>query len=172
MKFMKSKLLLIAAAGFAFSGTANAQATQNINVTATVPSVCIFDAATTGTTMAFNLATLATAAADFEATTTLAWRCSLGSNAFINIGPGGSGNAAARAMSRVGGGTLAYNLFTEDTHTNIWADGAGGTVTSNITGLGMGTVGNSIVYGRVVLADAQAATIGDYSDTVLVTFTF
>jgi spore coat protein U-like protein len=171
MKLMKWKLLLIAAAGFAFSGTANAQATQNINVTATVPSVCVFDAATTGTTMAFDLSTLATAAADFEATTTLAWRCSAGSNAFINIGPGGSTDQTAREMSGAGG-TLAYNLFTEDTYTNIWGNGAGGTVTSNITGLGMNTVGNSIVYGRVLLANAQAANVGAYTDTVLVTFTF
>ena len=171
MKFMKSKLLLIAAAGFAFSGTANAQATQNINVSATVPSVCIFDAATTGTTMAFDLSALATAVADFTATTTLAWRCSAGSNAFINIGPGGSGDATARAMTG-GGGSLAYNLFTENTHANIWGDGAGTTVTSNITGLGMGTVGNSTVYGRVLLADAQAANVGAYADTVQVTFTF
>jgi hypothetical protein len=40
MKFLKLKLLLIAAIGFAFSGTANAQNTQNIDVTAFVPNVC------------------------------------------------------------------------------------------------------------------------------------
>ena len=168
MKLMKWKLLLIAAAGFAFSGTASAQATQNIDVTAVVPDFCIFDVATSGTTMAFDLSTVATATTDFGQTTTLAWRCSNGFNTDITIGPGGSGDQENREMA-AGALTPAFNLYTEATYTNIWGDGTGATVVANITGLGMGTVGNTTVFGRVLLTDAQAAEPGNYSDTVVVT---
>ena len=88
MKFLKLRLLLIAAIGFAFSGTANAQAvTQNIDVTAFVPNVCIVDVATTETTMLFDLSGVSTATLPFDATTTLAWRCSVGFAPAVTIGP-------------------------------------------------------------------------------------
>ena len=73
MKLMNWKLLLVAGAAFAFSGTANAQATQNIDVTAFVPNVCIFDT-TSETTMTFDLSGVSTATLPFDAATTLAWR--------------------------------------------------------------------------------------------------
>jgi spore coat protein U-like protein len=168
MKFMKSKLLLIAAAGFAFSGTANAQNTQNINVTAFVPNVCIVDVATTQTTMLFDLSGVATATLPFDSTTVLAWRCSNGFNTAISIGPGASGDQENRAMF-LGALSLPYNLYTDNTFGTIWGDGGGTTSTVAIAGTGMANVGTTTVYGRIQLADAQAASTGIYNDTVLVT---
>lgn len=168
MKLMKWKLLLIAAAGFAFTGTASAQATQDIAVSATVPDFCIFDAATSETTMAFDLSGVATATADFTAQTSLAWRCSNGFNTDITIGPGGSADQENRAMT-AGAATLAYNLYTDNTYGTIWGDGTGTTSVVGVTGTGMSNVGNSVVYGRVLLADGQAAEPGAYTDTVVVT---
>ncbi len=168
MKLMKWKLLLVAVASFAFSGNANAQATQNISVTATVPSFCLFDN-TSETTMAFDLSGVATASADFAATTTLAWRCSNGFNTFISIDGGTTtSDPDNRAMTN-GTDNLAYNLFTDNTYAQIWGDGTGTSATVAISGAGMGTVGNSVVYGRVLLADGQAAEPGSYTDTVVVT---
>jgi len=168
MKFLKLKLLLIAAIGFAFSGTANAQNTQNIDVTAFVPNVCIVDVATTGTTMTFDLSGVATATLPFDATTTLAWRCSTGFNTAITIGPGGSADQENRALL-FGAIPLAYNLFTDNTFGTIWGDGTGLTSTVAVVGTGMANVGNTTVFGRIPLAAAQAAITGIYTDTVLVT---
>ena len=49
---------------------------QNLNVTATVPSVCIIDVPTSNTVQTFDLSGLATAVAPFESTATLRCRCS------------------------------------------------------------------------------------------------
>ena len=171
MKFLKLRLLLIAAVGFAFSGTANAQAvTQNIDVTAFVPNVCIVDVATTETTMVFDLSGVSTATLPFDATTTLAWRCSVGFAPAVSIGPGGSGDQLNRVLL-FGAIPLAYNLYTDATFGTIWGDGLGGTSTVPFVGLGMAIVGNTVVNGRIPLAAAQAAITGTYIDTVLVTIT-
>ena len=171
MKLNKWKLALIAVAGFAFTAPANAQNTQNIDVTAFVPNVCIVDVATTQTTMTFDLSGVATATLPFDATTTLAWRCSSGFNTAISIGPGGSADQENRLLFD-GAATLAYNLYTDATYGTIWGDGSGTTSTVAVTGTGMANVGNSTVFGRIPLAAAQAATTGIYTDTVLVTVIF
>ena len=168
MKFLKLRLLLIAAVGFAFSGTANAQNTQNIAVTATVPTVCIVDTGTTETAMGFDLSGLALATLPFTATTTLRWRCNFGSAPVISIGPGISGNQEFREM-RFGLIPLAYNLYIDGAFSQIWGDGGGSTATVAIIPLGMGTAGNTVVNGQVLLADALAAPVGTYTDNVLVT---
>ena len=171
MKFLKLRLLLIAMVGFAFSGTANAQNTQIIDVTAFVPNVCIVDVATSETTMVFDLSGVSTATLPFESTTTLAWRCSTGFNTAITIGPGGSGDQENRVLL-FGAIPLVYNLFTDNTFGTIWGDGTGLTSTVAITGTGMSSVGTTIVYGRIPLAAAQAAVTGTYIDSVLVTVVF
>ena len=168
MKLMKWKLLLIAAAGFAFSGTANAQAQQPINVSATVPNFCIFDVSSE-TTMAFNLATVATATVDFTAETDLAYRCSNGFNTSIEISSGGSGDSTARELDNAGT-PLAYNLYTDNGYGTIWGDsGTAGTSAVAILGTGMGNLVTRTVFGRILLSAAQAAEPGTYSDTVTVT---
>ncbi len=168
MKSMKLKLMAIAVLGFAFSGTANAQNTQIIDVTAFVPNVCIVDVASTETTMIFDLSGVATATLPFDATTTLAWRCSAGYNTAISIGSGGSGDQENRALL-FGAIPLAYNLFTDNTFGTIWGDGTGTTSTVAVAGTGMANVGNTTVFGRIPLVAAQAAVTGIYNDTVLVT---
>lgn len=167
MKSMKLKILAIAVLGFAFSGTANAQNTQNINVTAFVPNVCIVDV-TSQNTMLFDLSGVSTATLPFDATTTLAWRCSAGYNTAISIGPGGSGDQLNRVLL-FGALPLAYNLFTDSSFGTIWGDGTGSTGTVPVAGTGMANVGTTTVFGRIPLAAAQAAATGTYIDTVLVT---
>ena len=168
MKLIKLILLLIAAAGFAFSGTANAQATQPINVSATVPDFCIFNTATSDTDMTFDLSDVATRTTDYEQTITLDWRCSNGFNTSIEISAGGSADQEAREMAD-GLLTLPYNLFVDALFTTIWGDGTGNTDVANIAGTGMGNVGTTDVHGRILIADAKDAEPGNYSDTVTVT---
>lgn len=167
MKLMKWKLLLVGGAVFAFSGQANAQATQDIVVSATVPSFCLFDV-TSQDTMDFDLSTVATATTDFTATTTLVWRCSNGIDFDISISAGGSTDQENRELDS-GTAQLPYNLFTDATYANIWGDGTGATDVVTVTGNGMGTTGSTDVEGRILLTDAQAAEPDTYTDTVTVT---
>ena len=120
------------------------------------------------TTMTFDLSGVATATLPFDATATLAWRCSTGFNTAITIGPGASADQENRTLLD-GGVPLAYNLYTDATYTTIWGDGGGTTATVPIIGAGMAVVGNTTGFGRIPLAAAQAATTGIYTDTVLVT---
>ena len=167
MKFLKLRLLAIAAVGIAFSGTANAQNTQDIVVTAFVPNVCIVDV-TTQTTMSFDLSGVASATLPFDATTTLAWRCSAGFNTAITIGPGVSADQENRTLL-FGAIPLAYNLYTDVTFATIWGDGTGTTATVPVAGTGMAALGTTTVFGRIPLAAAQVAVTGIYTDTVFVT---
>lgn len=160
--------LLGAAAIFALLSVteSNAQTTQDINVQADVPSICFVDT-TTDTQLIFDLSTLAVAGADFVDTATFRWRCN--SATFdITISAGGSTDQLNRAMSGPGG-TLAYNLFTDATLTTIWGDGAAGTGVVQETGQDITTVGQTVIHGRILLADAQNANTGLYNDTVTVT---
>ncbi len=174
MKRMNLKVLLFTAIAFASIGTANAQNTQNIDITAIVPSVCIVDVSS-GTTMTFDMSNLTVAGnvLDFDALTTLAWRCSAGVNTVITIGPGGSADQTARELDDAGT-PLSYNLYVDPARTNVWGDGSGGTNTSPAVGTGMAVanIGTTDVYGRIPLAAAEAAAPGTYTDQVLVTVVF
>ncbi len=159
-------------AAFIFSmlsvSTSNAQSTQALDVTATVPSVCVIDVPGTDTTLAFDLSTLDVAVTDFTSSANFSWRCSLSTVIAISIDTGGSGSFVNRNMAGPGPG-LNYNLYTDATLTTVWGDGTGGSSVVDETGLGMTTVGTSVIEGRVLLADAQVAAVGAYSDTVTVT---
>ena len=167
MNHLTRKLLLVAALGFVSMGTANAQTTQNIDVTAVVPNFCLFDPASEDA-MTFDLATVATATADFTATTSLSWRCSNGHQMNLSIDGGGSNDQQNREMDAAGV-KLPYNLYTDNTFGTVWGNGNGGTDTVGITGLGMANVGTTTVHGRILLTDAQTAEPGAYRDVVVVT---
>tara|TARA_R110002049_G_scaffold187172_5_gene355428 strand:- start:1266 stop:1763 length:498 start_codon:yes stop_codon:yes gene_type:complete len=90
----------------------------------------------------------------------------------ISLSSGSSGTAMSRSMAN-GGSTLAYNLYTNPSRTNVWGNGAGGTV----------TLGNSYtlsllfpktdafpVYGRI--PPGQTVGAGSYSDSLVATVTF
>ena len=175
MKTMNLKVLLFAAITFASTGTANAQGnTQNIDITAIVPSVCIVDVSS-GTTMTFDMSNLTVAGniLDFDASTILAWRCFAGFNTFITLGPGGSTDQTARELDAAGT-PLSYNLYTDGTYGTVWGDGGAGTstVAANGTGMAVANIGTSEVFGRIPLAAAEAAAPGTYTDQVLVTVVF
>ena len=84
---LKQKLLG-AAAVFALLSVTEANAQQNLNVTATVPDVCVITTPGTALNLPFDLSTLDVAVADFTATVDFLWRCSLGNAATINLSSG------------------------------------------------------------------------------------
>jgi spore coat protein U-like protein len=170
---LKQKLLGVLALAAIFGATeASAQATQNLNIQAVVPPVCIIDIATSDAQLLFNLSAIDTAPATFDGLATIAWRCTTGTALVIELDTGVSGDSSARYMEDApGGNQIAYNLYTDNTFGTIWDDGTNGAPVAE-TGLGMGTVGNTDVNGRILYAAVENAPTGTYNDNITVTLTF
>jgi spore coat protein U-like protein len=171
MKF--NRILLGAAALFAmfsaFEANAQTTDTRNLNVSATVPTVCLIDSAAT-INMAFNLSDLATRGADYIVDVTLDWRCSATVPVVVDLG---GTTATARTMAGPNPlKPLPYTL-TDDVDV-LWGDDTNGATSRALTGAGMGIPAqqNTIIRGTIALTDAQAADVGAYSDTVLISFTY
>ncbi len=103
-----------------------------------------------------------------DTTGTIEWRCSQSTTAFIAID---AGVRSDRTMINGTGDTLAYELYKESTHTNIWGDTGADRLT--VTGTGIDpdpTIYDTVdVHGLVTTANIDAAAVGNYSDTVNVT---
>lgn len=87
-------------------------------------------------------------------------------NAVVTLSQGGAGSFNPRMMFK-GSETLNYNIYHENSRTNVFGDGTGGTVThprSNISNL------NHNLYGRIYAT--QDVSAGVYTDTVVVTITW
>jgi len=77
----------------------------------------------------------------------------------------GNGTYAVRLMNS-GPHQLAYNLYTDVSHTTVWGDGSSGSTVVN----GNGTNVDHAVYGSA--AAGQNPYVGSYSDAITVTLTF
>jgi len=92
--------------------------------------------------------------------------CSGSGGYAVAIGPGThSGNSFADRRMWNGQSYLSYQLYANAAHTTIWGDGSAGTVTMPLT-----RSGTLSLYGRI--PPRQSVTIGNYSDTVLVTILY
>ena len=165
------KLLAGATLSLAMFSALQANAQQNMNVTATVPTVCVISTSGTALNLAFNLSTLDTATTDFTTTVDFLWRCSDGTAATINMdsGAGPLADANTRYMQSAGGDTLAYSLTTPGGV--AWGNGLNGQPGYGVTGAGMQAADEQAtpILGTIALAAAQAAPIGSYSDIVQIT---
>jgi spore coat protein U-like protein len=153
------------------------QVQQNLNVTAVVPTVCTIDAST-DTVLTFILTGLdnpGAAPATFDNQADINWRCSIGTAIDISA-TAGNGTYAQRLMDdgTVGGATLPYNLWTDNSYGTVWGDPNVDGATGYISGLGtgMGNVVSSTVFGRIDLADVENVPPGTYNDDVTVDITF
>ena len=96
-------------------------------------------------------------------------------NIQASLSAGNSGSYSPRQMA-AGAARLNYNLFRDAARSSVWGNGLAGTgiVTASLKvgpGVGNGTrTADCPVYGRVPAL--QAAGLGDYSDTIVVTVTF
>jgi spore coat protein U-like protein len=168
MKYRWSHRGLLAAAVSSLSlcGAALADDTANLTVTATVAPTCKL---TAGPTLAFGTLN---PLANNDVQGNIAWVCTNGFNTLIKLGGGGSGSISARTM-KAGALVLPYQLYTDAARTTVFGDGtAGGGSTVPVSGAGYASSANVTVYGRVAQAAAGAASVGSYSDTVLVTVVF
>ena len=158
--------LAAALLGTLISGVATADQVANMTVSANVVAACQL---TSVPTIAFGVLN---PTADNDAQGTITWVCTNGFNTVIRLDGGNTGLINGREMSNGATGTLDYQLFTDPGRTTVFGDGTGGSVVAAANGLGYGSPQNVIVYGRVLQADAAAATAGAYTDTVDVTIVF
>jgi spore coat protein U-like protein len=165
------QMLACAVVLFAVFSATEARAQQNLNVSATVPNVCVITNPGTALNLAFDLSTLDTATVDFTQSVNFLWRCSLNTAATINLSSGGGTGADAntRYMTGPGGAQLAYTLETPGGV--AWGDGSNNQPGYGVTGAGMLPANEQTtpIDGTVTLAAAQAAPVGAYSDVVVIT---
>ena len=92
----------------------------------------------------------------------------------VTLGPGGSGSQTARRMSTATPvRTLAYQIYKDMGHTQIWGDGTGGTFTNSTTttlGLLFPITNTYTAYG--LISTNTPGAVGVYTDMVLVTVTY
>lgn len=139
----------------------------NFTVSVTVLASCTV---ATGN-LSFGSVSLLTA--NVDATAALTVTCTNTTPYTISLGAGtGSGATVAnRRMTQAGGATVAYRLYQDSAHINIW--GATPPPAANadtVSGIGAGAAQTLPVYGRV--PPQTTPRQGAYSDTVLVTLTY
>lgn len=91
----------------------------------------------------------------------------------IELGPGGSGNVAARRMSS-GANNLSYGLYSDSSRLSTWGTVASGTAINGgvlLDALGFAPAVTHTVYGRISSGQITAVP-GVYADTITVTVTY
>lgn len=157
--------LATALLGTLIGGVATADQIANMTVSANVVAACQL---TSVPTIAFGVLN---PTANNDAQGNISWVCTNGFNTEIRLDGGNTGLINGREMSDGATGTLDYQLYTDAGRTVVFGDGTTGNDVQ-VTGIGYATPQNVTVYGRVLQADAAAATAGAYTDTVDVTIIF
>jgi spore coat protein U-like protein len=166
---LKSRHVLAAAAMLGIVGVAGAATkTDTFQVTVNVPQNCLV----TATDLDFG--TYTPGGGDVPGQSQVQVACTDTLAYTVNLDGGLGGSFAPRTMTRLGGGTLQYNLYTEVAHTNVWGDGTGGTANTPGVGTGLGNFAAYQVYG--LIPDSGATNLnsaeGDYADTVTVSVVY
>ena len=164
-RFALASAILIAAASAtpAMASTA----TENLDISATVPESC----AITAEPIAFgNYDPIVTHATEPLTTTgTLTVQCTMGTSATILLGQGanaafGSTNSSPyRRLAGDGGGTLDYTISKGG---GIW----GNTTDTGLSITGMGSSNDISVY--LSIPPGQSVPVGTYTDTVVATVSY
>ena len=116
-----------------------------------------------------NFGSAGVLASAVTATGSVSTTCTNGDAYRISLNGGGTGNVAARAMSRQGGGGSAtYQLYLDAAHSLPWGDGTASTSMYSNKGSGVAQV--ITVYGQVPAQTTPAP--GSYSDTITATIVF
>jgi len=140
--------------------------TGQLTVTASVAAVCLIGNAT----LAFG-AYNPTSATAVSATTNVTLTCTLSTPYGIGMSAGGATGATVttRAMTVTGGGTstLGYGLYQDAAHMTNWTN-----ATNSYTATSSGTsLTNTVpIYG--LIPASEAAPVGSYTDTVVMTVNF
>ena len=152
---------------------ANAQSSQNINVTAQVNPTCVINGG--GSTLDFDFGVIdTTSGSDVAQSANFTWRCTTGLAVQIELDAGdnvGSDPATARLLEAGAGEFLEYLLCLDAACSFPWGDGttAPDLVTS---GSGMGVPIVQTIYGVLNGTFAQGAVPGSYQETVVLSMNF
>lgn len=140
-----------------------ATATTTFAVNATVLKTC----AVTALPLAFGNYD-PTAASPADATTTVTVTCTNATtyNIGLNAGAGSGATVTSRLMT-LGGNTLSYSLYQDNTRVTLWGNTVG---VDTVSGVASGLPIGHTVYGRV--PQFQSVPIGTYTDTITVTVTY
>jgi len=165
---MNNKLIAASALAVAFAAqpALAAPVTDNMNVTVTVTASCTVSV----TDMDFaDIVTRDTGSAEF-ATATVTVACTADAPYHVGFDTGANeavdGTAPARLFNNdvgVDNPYLTYGLYTDVGHSDAWGDEIG---TDTVLGTGDGDDQTLTVYGQIDAA--QEVSLGDYSDTVVV----
>ena len=177
MMNVKRKLLSVAALFALFAGMeANAQATsQNINVQADVPDVCVINGS--GTPLSIDFGTVdTTGLVDSTDSATLVWRCSMNTAVQIRLDAGdttGSDPATARLLehSTDPTETIDYLLCQDALCVTPWGDETTA-ADVDLVGAGMAAPQNTQIFGVLDASSAVSAIAGIYTETVVVSLVF
>jgi spore coat protein U-like protein len=136
--------------------TVNATVSKNCTITTAPVNFGAYDPVT------------ANATAPLDAIGTITVTCTKGAEAKVGLGVGSNGQGTTRRMAQGAAAFLTYELYKDASHSSVWGD-------TLDTGLDVPAAPNRnprnfTVYGRV--AQAQDATVGAYTDTVVATVNF
>lgn len=108
-------------------------------------------------------------ATPMDGATTISVTCTNGTDYDVGIdaGLGVGATINARRMTKTGGATLTYSLYTNFARDDVWGDTDG---VNTWEGVGTGAAQSIDVYGRIPIN--QTAPAGDYEDTVTVEVRF
>jgi spore coat protein U-like protein len=93
-------------------------------------------------------------------------RCSPRASVVVSLSTGASGSYANRAMTSTAG-TLNYNIYTTAARTSIWGNGASGTSVVSASNINNRKF---TLFSRIFAL--QDVSVGNYTDSIVVTATF
>ena len=142
-------------------GSALANYTSTLTVTATVPNQCSVSA----TSLAFPPSSLLATA--LQATATVSVTCNTTSSVAVSIDNGGYGSGPTTRQMASGTNRVTYGIYRDSARSQPWGTGAGTTVPLNTTG---SSTASATAYGLVPAQSGKPP--GAYSDVVNVTVTY
>ena len=163
-----SVLLAAALSTFSFVQFAAADASDNLDVSATVAASCTI----TGGNLSFGTYNTVSGA-QVDSTAILTVACTSGTDTTLTLGEGTHPDGAstpdlpARRMNDGGANFLSYSLFSDAQRTTVWGNSPG----SARGYLALSSAqANLSVFGRITAS--QDVPAGTYTDTVLATIAF
>ena len=157
---MSAALLGFLALGLAPVASASNTTITTFNVTATVANIC----SVTATNLAFGTVP----ATGAQNTSTITVTCTPGDAYSVALSAGDSGVENGRFMKGVTSSNHLSYALTETSYTGAnW-----GTTAGAVAGTGNGAAQPLNVYGTITAAQALAAPVDTYNDTITVTVTY
>lgn len=160
-----TKILSATIATLLAASAANAAtATGTLQVSLTTSNTCTISAPP----LAFGVFT----GAEKTAASTVSVYCNgpLPFSIAMSAGAGvGASISNGRKLTRPGGSTLTYNLYSDASYATIWGDGNEEATVPGV-GIGLTTPATKTVYGKV--SEASTFLDGTYSDAVVMTVTY